>query len=56
MPTRREFDREDVIELLTSLGARLKARGVQGSVYVVGGAAISATFDDGRRLRVTSMR
>lgn len=36
--------------LLTALGARLKARGVQGSVYVVGGAAISTTFDDGRRL------
>jgi len=50
MPTRRELDREDILELLTVLGARLDARGIHGSVYLVGGAAISTTFDDGRRL------
>ena len=50
MTTRREFDRADIVELLAALGARLEARGVHGSAYVVGGAAISTTFDDGRRL------
>ena len=35
-----EFTREDIEDLLAALGARLQARGVAATVYVVGGAAI----------------
>jgi hypothetical protein len=36
-----EFTREDIEDLLAALGARLQARGVAATVYVVGGAAIA---------------
>ena len=35
-----EFTRDDIEDLLATLGARLQARGVAATVYVVGGAAI----------------
>jgi len=35
-----EFTRDDIEDLLAALGARLQARGVAATVYVVGGAAI----------------
>jgi len=36
-----EFTREDIEDLFAALGARLQARGVAATVYVVGGAAIA---------------
>ena len=36
-----EFTREDIEDLFAALGARLKARGVAATVYVVGRAAIA---------------
>ena len=36
-----EFTREDIEDLLAALGAKLQARGVAATVYVVGGAAIA---------------
>lgn len=41
MSSAEEFSREDIENLLASLGARLRARGVAATVYVVGGAAIA---------------
>ena len=35
------FTRDDIEGLLAALGARLQARGVAATVYVVGGAAIA---------------
>ncbi len=40
--------RDEIVELLTELGRRLAARGIEGEMYVVGGAAIALAFD-GRR-------
>ena len=40
--------RDEIVELLTELGRRLAARGVEGEMYVVGGAAIALVFDDRR--------
>lgn len=37
--------RDEIIELLTEVGARLADRGIQGEMYVVGGAAIALAFD-----------
>jgi hypothetical protein len=36
-----EFTREDIESLLEALSARLRARGVAASLYIVGGAAIA---------------
>src|SRR4051812_48447104 len=36
-----EFTCKDIEDLLAALGARLRARGVSATVYVVGGAAIA---------------
>ncbi len=44
-----EFERDEIQRLLGLLDARLQTRGVPGSVYVVGGAAIAVTVDDARR-------
>ena len=44
-----ELDRSDIERLLGLLDARLQERGVTGSVYVVGGAAIAMTVHDARR-------
>lgn len=42
--------REEMIELLTQLGARLSARGVSAEMYVVGGSAMVLAYD---RVRLT---
>lgn len=44
-----EFDRAQIERLLGLLDERLQARGVRGSVYVVGGAAMAVTVSDQRR-------
>ncbi|MEO7269344.1 MAG: DUF6036 family nucleotidyltransferase [Knoellia sp.] len=44
-----EFERSDIERLLGLLDARLRKRGIPGSIYVVGGAAIAVTVHDGRR-------
>ena len=47
------LDREEILELLellSQLGARLHARGIQAEVYVVGGTAMVLAYD---RTRVT---
>lgn len=49
MPRREhELDRAEIIELLTELGRRLQADGVDATLYVVGGAAIAIQFDSRR--------
>lgn len=42
--------REEIVELLTQLGARLHARGVSAELYIVGGTAMVLAYD---RLRLT---
>lgn len=44
-----EFDKDRIEQLLAMLDARLRARGVATSVYLVGGAAIALTVHDSRR-------
>jgi hypothetical protein len=44
-----EFDSRRLQHLLGLLDARLRMRGVAASVYVVGGAAIALSVQDGRR-------
>lgn len=49
MPRRaHELDRAEITELLTELGRRLYAAGVEATLYVVGGAAIAIQFDQRR--------
>lgn len=43
-----ELDAERITHLLTELGRRLLNRGVEGHLYVVGGAAIALEFDTRR--------
>jgi hypothetical protein len=43
--------RDEIVELLTELGRRLAARGLEGEMYVVGGAAIALAFDSRRSTR-----
>lgn len=43
------FDKRRTEELLSLLDARLRARGVSASIYLVGGAAIALTVRDSRR-------
>ena len=43
--------RGEIVDLLTDLGGRLAARGVEGEMYVVGGAAIALAFDERRSTR-----
>jgi hypothetical protein len=45
------MDREQIVAALTALGARLSDRGIDGEVYVVGGAAIAIAFDARRATR-----
>lgn len=40
--------RDEIVELLTELGSRLASRGVEGEMYVAGGAAIALAFDSRR--------
>ncbi len=48
MAPKRELPVAEITELLTELGARLEANGVQGSVYIVGGAAMALELDTRR--------
>ncbi|GAB3940194.1 hypothetical protein GCM10029976_057510 [Kribbella albertanoniae] len=41
--TRHEFSATEIIDLLSDLDKRLKARGISAAVFVVGGAAIAVT-------------
>ena len=45
------MDREEIVTLLTALGATLRERGVDGEMYVVGGAAIALAYDARRSTR-----
>lgn len=45
------MDREQIVDALTALGERLSERGIEGEVYVVGGAAIAIAFDARRATR-----
>lgn len=45
------MDREEIVALLTALGAALRDRGVEGEMYVVGGAAIALAYDARRSTR-----
>src|SRR3954468_18319701 len=45
------MDREEIVALLTELGATLHGRGVDGEMYVVGGAAIALAYDARRSTR-----
>lgn len=45
------MDRDEIVAALTSLGEVLDRRGVQGEMYVVGGAAIALAFDPRRSTR-----
>jgi hypothetical protein len=42
------MQRDEIVELLTELGGRLDERGIEGEMYVVGGAAIALAFDSRR--------
>src|SRR3954447_13863728 len=45
------MDREEIVALMTALGATLSERGVDGEMYVVGGAAIALAYDPRRSTR-----
>lgn len=45
------MQRVEILDLLTDLGGRLAARGIEGEMYVVGGAAIALAFDEPRSTR-----
>jgi hypothetical protein len=45
------MQRNEIVELLTELGGRLAARGIEGEMYVVGGAAVALAFDARRSTR-----
>lgn len=43
--TRQELSADEITALLEELGARLRAQGVEATLYVVGGAAMALQFD-----------
>ena len=45
------MQRTEIVDLLTDLGGRLAERGLEGEMYVVGGAAIALAFDERRSTR-----
>ncbi len=45
------MDRSEIIAALTALGEALERRGVQGELYIVGGAAIALAYDRRRSTR-----
>lgn len=45
------MDREQIVAVLTALGDELDRRGIQGEMYVVGGAAIALAYDVRRATR-----
>lgn len=42
------LDREGILAALTDVGRRLEARGLQGDLYLVGGAAMALAYDTRR--------
>jgi hypothetical protein len=46
---RNEFRASEIVDLLSELDKRLKARGISASIFVVGGAAIAVTSNDDPR-------
>src|SRR5665648_322299 len=48
---RREFTADEVRDLLAELGRRLQAKGIEATIYIVGGAAIALEID-ARRVTV----
>ena len=48
MAPQRELGVDQLRELLTELGQRLQAKGVEATIYIVGGAAIALEFDTRR--------
>lgn len=49
MSSKKDLTRDELIGLLTELGAELDAQGVRGELFIVGGAAMALAFD-ARRL------
>lgn len=49
MSTKKNLTRDELIQLLTELGAELDSRGVRGELFIVGGAAMALAFN-ARRL------
>ena len=45
------MEREEILRLLTLLGERLHGLGLQGEMYIVGGAAMALAFDTRRSTR-----
>jgi hypothetical protein len=45
------MDRSEIVAALTALGRALERRGVEGELYVVGGAAIALAYDARRSTR-----
>jgi len=45
------LNREQIVRALTRLAAVLESRGVQGELYLVGGAAIALAYDARRATR-----
>ncbi|MDQ3677324.1 MAG: nucleotidyltransferase, partial [Actinomycetota bacterium] len=45
------MDRDEIVAALAALGAALERRGIQGEMYVVGGAAIALAYDSRRSTR-----
>lgn len=45
------MDRAEILALLRELASRLRSRGVDGEMYVVGGSAIALAFDERRSTR-----
>lgn len=49
MSQKEEFNRDELLELLSELGRRLEAKGIKAMLYVVGGAAMAIQYDPDRR-------
>ncbi|HYU66510.1 MAG TPA: hypothetical protein VEK09_07130 [Jatrophihabitantaceae bacterium] len=47
-PARRELTVGEIRDLMTELGRRLQSKGVEGTLYLVDGAAIALSFDQRR--------
>ena len=45
------MDRAEIVAALTALGEALRRRGIEGEMYVVGGAAIALAYDSRRSTR-----
>lgn len=45
------MDRDEILAALTAVGRKLQARGLQGDLYLVGGAAMALAYDARRATR-----